>query len=104
MAIKFCTDCGKKIEYKFSPPKFCSECGSSIGIASVNESTPPKRTSRKIISINENETDAESVPYIEKLEYEIETFGGDVQQTLGSLGGHSLPTKRKTNIKHFDDL
>ena len=82
----------------------CSECGSSIGIASVNESAPPKRTSRKIISINENETDAESVPYIEKLEYEIETFGGDVQQTLGSLGGHSAPTKRKTNIKHFDDL
>ena len=104
MAIKFCTDCGKKIEYKFSPPMFCSECGSSIGIASVNESAPPKRTSRKIISVNENETDAESVPYIEKLEYEIETFGGDVQQTLGSLGGHSAPTKRKTNIKHFDDL
>ena len=58
MAIKFCTDCGKKIEYKFSPPKFCSECGSSIGIASINESAPPKRTPRKIISINENEKDS----------------------------------------------
>ncbi len=27
MAIKFCTECGKKVEYKFSPPKFCAECG-----------------------------------------------------------------------------
>ena len=45
-----------------------------------------KELPRKITSINENETDAESVPYIEKLEYEIETFGGDIQQTLGSLG------------------
>ena len=104
MAIKFCTDCGKKFEYKFSPPKFCSECGSSVGIASANESAPQKRSLKKINTLSDSETDAESVPHITKLEYEIDTFGSDIQHTLGSLGGHSAPTKRKTNVKHFDDL
>ena len=103
MAIKFCSECGARHEYKFSPPKFCSNCGAPMGVAQ-NESAPPRKTSRKIISVGEDETDAESVPYIEKLEYEIDTCGSDIQHTLGSLGGHSAPTKRKRNVKHIDDL
>ena len=43
-------------------------------------------------------------PIPKKLEYEIDTFGSDIQHTLGSLGGHSAPTRRKRNVKHFDDL
>ena len=49
MAIKFCSECGARHEYKFSPPKFCSNCGAPMGIAQ-NESAPPRKTSRKIIS------------------------------------------------------
>ena len=76
--IKFCSECGTKVEYKFSPPKFCSQCGAPMGVATVNESKPLNRNvraSRKIEAISDNETDAEYVPDISKLEYEIDTFG-----------------------------
>ena len=104
MAIKFCTDCGKKIEYKFSPPKFCAECGAPMGIASVNEASSRRRVSRKIEVLNENETDADSVPHISKLEYEVDDFGASLQQTLGSLFGKSPPKKRERTVRNINDL
>lgn len=104
MAIKFCTDCGKKVEYKFSPPKFCSDCGTPMEIAAVNEASISRRPSQKIETLNDNETDAEHVPHISKLEYEIDTFGSDVQQTMGSLAGREPPKRKKRNVKSLDDL
>ena len=104
MAIKFCTDCGKKLEYKFSPPKFCSDCGSPIGIASLNESSPRRTISKKIVALSDDETDAESVPYIQKLEYEIDDFGASLQQTMGSLAGKQAPKRRTNIIRDINDL
>jgi len=104
MAIKFCTDCGKKFEYKFSPPKFCSDCGSPMGVASANEASPPKRTSKKIAALSDDETDAESVPYIHKLEYEIDDFGASLQQTMGSLAGKQAPKRRINKTRDINDL
>ena len=104
MAIKFCTDCGKKVEYKFSPPKFCSYCGTPIGIANTNEASTPRRVSKKIEVLNDNETDAEFVPNISKLEYEIETFGTDTQQTMGSLAGKTLPKRIKRTVRDINNL
>lgn len=104
--IKYCSECGAKHEYKFSPPKFCPNCGSPMGVAQ-NETKPLNRnveTLRKSKALSENETDAEFVPDISKLEYEIEDYGAGVQQTIGSLGGKSPPKKRKTNIKKLDDI
>lgn len=102
MAIKFCTDCGTKLEYKFSPPKFCSHCGSPTGTvsASVKEPKPEKR----IEALGDDETDAEYVPSLTKLEYEIDDFGASLQQTMGSLAGKQAP-KRRTNItRDINDL
>lgn len=102
--IKYCSECGTKVEYKFSPPKFCSTCGAPMGVAQ-NESKPLNRnvsSQRKSQAINDNETDAEFVPNISKLEYEIEK--DDIQQTLGSLGGKTAPNKRKNNVKRLDDI
>ena len=104
MAIKFCTDCGKKVEYKFSPPKFCADCGSPMGIANANEAAPPRKVSKKIEVLNDNETDADSVPYISKLEYELDDFGASVQQTLGSLAGETAPKKRTRIVRDIDNL
>ncbi len=101
MAIKFCTDCGKKVEYKFSPPKFCSDCGTPFNASYANEKPP---ISRKVKTLNEDETDAESVPHIAKLEYEIEDFGASVQQTMGSLAGQQAPKKRTTTVRDINDL
>jgi len=104
MAIKFCTDCGKKVEYKFSPPKFCSDCGAPMGIASVNEASQPKRVSKKIEVLGEDETDAQSVPYVSRLEYEIEDFGNNCQQTMGSLAGIRAPKAKKRTVRDIDNL
>ena len=103
--IKYCSECGAKHEYKFSPPKFCSNCGAPMGVAQ-NESKPLNRNttaSRKSKAINDEETDAESVPNISKLEYEIEDFGASVQQTIGSLGGKASPKRRSSSIKKIDE-
>lgn len=105
--IKFCSECGTKVEYKFSPPKFCSSCGAAMGIATVNESKPVNRnvkTSRKIEAISDSETDAESVPQISKLEYELDTYGAEYNQTIGSIGGKSAPVRRKKQVRNINDL
>ena len=104
--IKYCSECGAKHEYKFSPPKFCSNCGAPMGVAQ-SESKPLNRniaTSKKSKAINDEETDAEFVPNISKLEYEIEDFGASVQQTIGSLGGKPSPNRRRSSIKKIDEL
>ncbi len=105
--IKYCPECGSKHEYKFSPPKFCPNCGSPLGVASLNESKPLNRSissTRKSKAISDDETDAEQVPNISKLQYEIEDFGSSVQQTIGSLGGKEAPKRRKNNTKSLYDL
>lgn len=105
--IKFCSECGTKVEYKFSPPKFCSNCGAPMGVAHVNESKPIDRnvnSTRKIKAIADDETDAEFVPEISKLEYEIDTFGSNIIQNIGSLAGKTPPTRKKNNTKRIEDL
>lgn len=105
--IKFCSECGTKVEYNFSPPKFCSQCGAPMGVATVNESKPLNRNvkaSRKIEAISDNETDAEYVPDISKLEYEIDTFGSQYNQTIGSLGGKSAPVRRDVKRRGIDEV
>jgi len=104
--VKFCSECGAKAEYKFSPPKFCSSCGAPMGVAQVNESQPLDRSvqsSAKIVAINDSETDAEFVPKINKLEYEIDTLGSQYNHTIGSLGGKSPMSKRQSNTRDIDD-
>ena len=104
MAIKFCTECGARHEYKFSAPKFCSNCGAPMGVANASKPTHQKEVSKKITALNDNETDAESVPRIKKLEYEIDDFGANVNHTLGSLGGRSPLKKFRSNTKNINDL
>ena len=106
MPIKFCTDCGTKLEYKFSSPKFCSSCGNPVGGLNANaskrklEETKPK----KIEPLNDNETDAEYVPSLTKLEYEIDDLGASLQQTMGSLAGKQAPKRRINKIRDINDL
>tara|TARA_R110001632_G_scaffold35298_2_gene89124 strand:+ start:1137 stop:1463 length:327 start_codon:yes stop_codon:yes gene_type:complete len=106
---KFCFDCGNKLEYKFNPPNFCPNCGSNIsGLKSEKGgSIPTKETapaSSEVSEDSEGYTNANSIPRISKLEYEIEDFGADIQHTIGSIGGKSAPAKRKNNVKSLNDL
>jgi hypothetical protein len=108
MSIKFCSECGTKIEYKFSPPKFCSNCGAPIGIANTNEAKPLSREVTPKLAqsrpVNDDYTDAVSVPDIGRLAYEVETYGNEF--SLQGLLGRSqqAPSKRKTRTKKLDDL
>ena len=107
--IKFCSECGVKVEFKFSPPKFCSSCGAPFG-APNNEQTKTVNRNvnkpRKIQALAEDETDVDYVPNITKLEYEIDTFGVEfgTQATIGSLMGKRPPSRKKVNRKHIGDI
>lgn len=89
----FCFNCGVKIEYNFAKPNFCSKCGASFGgeqqsKAAVEEA--PRQSKASVVS--EDETDAEYVPQLRKLDVEIEkpkTF------TIGSLAGQNTPPDYK---------
>jgi predicted nucleic acid-binding Zn-ribbon protein len=106
MTIKFCTNCGHKFEYKYSPPKFCSNCGEPIGeannkiTAKTLDEPMPARTNKKISALNEDETDAEYVPQINKLEFEIEDYGQSL--SLGDIFGQ--PTARTVARRQVRNL
>lgn len=105
MSIKFCQECGSKLEYKYNPPKFCSNCGSPTGATNTSVATakPTPQKQEKIRALNDDETDAEFVPTLQKLEFEIEDYS--TSMTLGSLMGKEAPkTKRRNQTKSFDDF
>jgi hypothetical protein len=106
---KFCFDCGRKLEYKFNPPNFCPNCGVNISGPKLkkDDSVPPRKSSTDPLEVSEDSegyTNANFIPSISKLEYELEDFGADVQHTIGSIGGKSAPAKRKNNVKSLNDL
>jgi len=53
---------------------------------------------------SEGYTDADYVPKISKLQYELDNFGANIQHTIGSLGGKSAPKTYKAEIKNINDL
>lgn len=101
--IKFCFECGKKLEYSFSPPNFCPSCGTAI---QKNKVSKPKKPSKSFSSSVDEDgyTNSDQIPNISRLEFEIEDYGSNVQHTIGSLGGKSLPKKQKRVIKNITDL
>jgi hypothetical protein len=102
---KFCFDCGGKLEYSFSPPNFCPHCGKKTGAKNTQKQKPSSSaTVSKSSEDSEGYTDADFIPDISKLEYEIEDFGASVQQTIGSLGGKQSPKRRQRNTKDINDL
>jgi hypothetical protein len=105
MSIKFCSECGTKLEYKYNPPKFCSNCGAPTSVAaSINSEARKEPTrNRKIQALNDDETDAEFVPQINKLDIEIEDYTQPI--TLGSLFGQGNSNQRRRNSsKNIKDL
>jgi predicted RNA-binding Zn-ribbon protein involved in translation (DUF1610 family) len=103
---KFCFSCGHKLEYKFNPPNFCPVCGTQINASlDTKSSIQTKKTVDKKASVDkEGYTDSNNVPMLTKLEYEIENFGSDMQQNIGSIWGKNAPTRRRNNSKDINDL
>ena len=102
---KFCFDCGTKLEYKFTPPNFCPSCGTAIsGEKKAKTETTNKSVVAKSVEDADGYTDANFIPNISKLEYEIEDFGASFQQTIGSIGGNQSPKRRQKTVRDINDL
>jgi len=102
----FCFNCGNKIQYNLSKPNFCTSCGTSLktGESSASVAAPTKQIkNNKIKPLSEDETDAEFVPDIRKLEVETEQFGGSF--TIGSLAGEKTqPDFKEKSTYDIDEF
>jgi len=103
MSHIFCYNCGVKIEYNFAKPNFCSKCGTSFGGQQQSQAAveqAPSQTKASVVS--DDETDAEFVPQLRRLDVEIEkpkTF------TIGSLAGQNTPPDYKGKGSYdFDEF
>ena len=76
----YCQKCGAKVEYSASnKPKFCHNCGSSLSLGSN-----VGRDSQHEEPLEEEESDATSVPNIQELEVDIQTESASTE-TIGDL-------------------
>tara|TARA_R110000868_G_scaffold411088_1_gene701762 strand:- start:1685 stop:1999 length:315 start_codon:yes stop_codon:yes gene_type:complete len=102
---KFCFHCGTKLEYKFKPPNFCTNCGESTSGEKKTEAKHiPQNAEIALKEDADGYTNATSIPHIYKLEYEIEDFGSNLQQTIGSIGGQQAPKRRQRSIRDMNNL
>jgi hypothetical protein len=95
--IKFCFSCGSKLDYKYSPPKFCSNCGQE-----VNAST--KKPKEDVQNVTLAEEDAEEIPQIEKLEYEIDIEENGIRKLGQIMGEKTSSTARIVKKRNLEDL
>lgn len=103
MSHIFCYNCGVKIEYNFAKPNFCSKCGTSFGGQQQSQAAVEQAPSQNKASlVSDDETDAEFVPQLRRLDVEIEkpkTF------TIGSLAGQNTPPDYKGKGSYnFDEF
>ncbi len=103
MSHIFCFNCGVKIEYNFVKPNFCSKCGTGFGGQQQSQAAveqAPSQTKASLVS--DDETDAEFVPQLRRLDVEVEkprTF------TIGSLAGQNTPPDYKGRGSYnFDEF
>ena len=104
--VKFCFECGHKLEYKFSAPNFCPQCGVKISggeKAAASVKKPVESVAKKSVEIEDGFTNSDRIPNISKLEFEIEDYGYNAQQTMGSLAGIQPPKKRIINRRNISE-
>ena len=79
MKTEFCSSCGNKIEYSFSPPNFCGKCGTSLRGGQPAQAARPAAPEKPI-------EEEEAVPHISRLQYDIDYAGiGSKSVKLGDL-------------------
>lgn len=93
MAHLFCHSCGAKLSYANAKPNFCGKCGEQLNSLASTTSTNTSAgmpVLEKSVVISQDETDAQTVPNISKLEVEVQASDKN-PLTFGSLIGE--PTK-----------
>ena len=94
MSHLFCQSCGNKLEYANAKPNFCVKCGTPLHSHASSTTVSPK-IQHTASAISEDETNAESLPHIDKLEVEYDVETNTRSFTLGSLAGHNTPPDYK---------
>ena len=97
MSHLFCHSCGNKMSYGHAKPNFCNKCGQQLNKSVSVNTAGAESTLEKSVVLSENETDAESVPNIGKLQIEIDTTSSSM--TFGSLIGEKEADKTETRSR-----
>ena len=112
MSQAFCTECGYKMVFEYSKPKFCSNCGTStsvVGASSIKQPVKQRQVSVDDDDYDEDGTDIDEVPVIDKLQFEIEKSVSSSVSSLGSFFGEHTEQSRRSrrsqnkNIGDFID-
>jgi hypothetical protein len=105
MNVKFCTECGAKVDYKFAAPKFCASCGSSLmrgASLSADNKMPPKAVKNTAKQLEDGTTDSDAVPHVEKFQGTVEYDNNVISMGFNDKEGFTFGTKkfdkRSTNI------
>ena len=106
MSHLFCHSCGNKMTYSHAKPNFCTKCGQQLNKSVSVNTAGADSTVKKSVVLSDNETDAESVPEISKLQVDISTESNTM--TFGSLIGEKEAeardtTRRSRSIDEFID-
>lgn len=108
MNSMFCPNCGIKHSYNYSKPKFCSGCGSSLGPSLAKPANSKTRASEYEDEDGEDldpeNSDAEYVPSIRKLQVEVENYSESNSFSLGSLFGQSNNEPRTTRRRQASSV
>lgn len=114
MATSFCTNCGHKMTYNFSPPNFCGQCGTKVGAgfsAQASAPAPVKKVRAKQIDEDdqfddddEEYSNLDDLPQIQSLAYELENDSGNRQYQLGELFGQRGVSSRRNRSMSVDDF
>ncbi len=114
MAACFCTNCGNKMEYSFSPPNFCGKCGTklnaSVSTASVAKAPKARQIEREDEDFDDEEeggddySNSKELPHITSFAYEFESDTGNRQYKLGQLFGENVPVERRKRAVSLDDF
>jgi hypothetical protein len=109
MALMFCSNCGSKHEYAGFAPNFCSKCGSSMS-GKIAQSVAKKQPQARAVEVEEDEDDehsnVEEVPQLDKLDLEVEIEGSfrafnldDLTRNPQNASAKKFASKRVSGIE-----
>ena len=91
----YCSSCGNDNSYTTNKPNFCQKCGTSFSAAKASNTTSPEEA----LALPPEGEDAQSVPPINELDFDIVGNGANRGISLGALSqiaqreGGSAPQK-----------
>jgi hypothetical protein len=115
MSLIFCSNCGNKSEYQFSPPNFCSKCGTSyssrFGVKKTKSSIKDKSQNSSseeeyFEEINDSSEDEDffsnstRIPIINSIKVDIESYSNiRVVKMSDIVNGNSSEDKLKLGAR-----